>query len=289
MPAGEGIAAKYPGDVGIEGDANVIFADDFEGHAQPSDLLDKWDSAIHMQHLRIANEPENVFHGSRALELTVPQQDDELSNGVAKVLTEERDVLFLRYYSRFQPPFDVVGSSHNGSMISAHYFIDGQATPGIPADGTNKFLAALENWRGEAATPSPGLLNVYLYHPEQRSEWGDHFFPTGTVMPFTSEPFDFGPTFVSRPDIIPELDQWYCYELMLQANTPGQRDGRITVWLDGVVAADFTNLRLRDIDTLKIDHFGLSFHIKSNPGAETKKWYDNVVAATSYIGPLVPR
>ena len=289
MLAHDGIAAKYPGDLGIEGDPDVIFADGFEDYAQPSELLDKWDSAIHMQHIRIATEADNVFHGGKALEFTVPQQIEELSDGVDKVLGEERDVLFLRYYSKFQPPYDVVGSSHNGSSISAHYFIDGQATPGVPADGTNKFLANLENWRGEAETPSPGLLNVYLYHPEQRSQWGDHFFPTGTVMPYTSEPFDFGPEFVSRPDIIPELDHWYCYELMLRANTPGQRDGRITVWFDGVLAADFPNLRLRDIDSLKIDRFGLSFHIFSNPTAETKKWYDNVVAATSYIGPLVPR
>ena len=75
---------------------------------------------------------------------------------------------------------------------------------------------------------------------------------------------------------------------MVKANTPGQRDGQITFWLDGVLAADFQNLRLRDIDSLKIDRFGLSFHIHSNPGGETKKWYDNVVAATSYIGPLAP-
>jgi len=56
--------------------------------------------------------------------------------------------------------------------------VDG-ATPGVPADGTNKFLVNLENWRGEEATPSPGPLNVYVYHPEQLSQWGDHFMPTG--------------------------------------------------------------------------------------------------------------
>ena len=79
------------------------------------------------------------------------------------------------------------------------------------------------------------------------------------------------------------------YELMIKANTPGERDGRITIWFDGVLAADFGNLRLRDIDSLKIDRFGVGFHIHSNPGGLTKKWYDNVVAASSYIGPMVPR
>jgi hypothetical protein len=108
------------------------------------------------------------------------------------------------------------------------------------------------------------------------------------VMPNTSVKFDFGPNFVSRSQIIPELDRWYCYEFMVQANTPGQRDGRIAGWLDGKLVMDFMNLRLRDVASLKIDRFGISFHIGSNPNGEAKKWYDNVVAASSYIGPMVP-
>lgn len=285
---GDGIAALYPGDVDIGSDPAVLLADGFEGYAQPEDLYQRWDAVYQTDQIHFATEAANVYAGNQSLRFTVPEQDQELSNAVDQELDDEQDVLFLRYYAKFDSPFDVVGSSHNGSMISAHYFVDGQATPGVPADGTNKFLANLENWRGEAATPSPGHLNIYVYHPEQRSQWGDHFFPTGTVLPNSSEPFDFGPDFESRPDVLPELDRWYCYEYMVRANTPGQRDGRITAWLDGVLVADFPNLRLRDVDTLKIDRFGVSFHIGSNPNGETHRWYDNVVAATSYIGPLCP-
>jgi hypothetical protein len=285
---GSGIAAKYPGDVGIGSDPDVILFDDFESYSQPNDLYQKWDAIYQVPDIRFATEAANVFAGQQALEFTVPQMAAELSNAVDKVITQERDVLFLRYYSKFEPPYDVVGSSHNGSSISAHYFINGMATPGIPADGTNKFLVNLENWRADAMTPSPGDLNVYVYHPEQRSMWGDHFFPNGDVSPYSPTPFDFGPNFVSRPNVIPDLDRWYCYEYMVKANTPGQRDGEITVWLDGQLVADFLNLRFRDIDTLKIDRFGLSFHIYSNPNGPTRKWYDNVVAATSYIGPMHP-
>jgi len=288
LPSGdEGIAARYPGDEGIGGDGAVIFADDFESYGDASGLSDNWDAVYH--NVRIATEPDNVFAGSKALELTCPRQDAELSNTVAKVLTEELDVLFLRFYSRFDSAFDVVGSSHNGGGISAHYYIDGHATPGVPADGTNKFLIAFEAWRGEAADPNPGRLNIYIYHPEQRSQWGDHFFPDGTVLPNSSLPGDFGPDFVARADVVPELARWYCYEVMLLANTPGERDGRIAFWVDGELSADFQNLRLRDVETLRIDRFSLSLHIGSNTEAETRKWYDNVVAATSYIGPVVAR
>ncbi len=117
---------------------------------------------------------------------------------------------------------------------------------------------------------------------------GDHFFTDGLVDPNTSIPNNFGPTFVPRPDITPELGRWYAYEVMLKANTPGARDGRVTLWLDGNVIGDFPNLRLRDVDTLKIDRFNLSLHAGTNPSGPTHKWYDNVLAAKSYIGPMTP-
>ena len=296
LPEGNtGIARKYPGDAKIADDPAVILADDFESYTEPADLGKRWDNLYQKQYVGIATTQGSVYRGKQSLEFTLPKQEAELSDAVEKALKPEREVLFLRYYSKYESPFDVVGSSHNGASISAHYSDKkGQATPGIPADGTNKFLANLETWRGETGTASPGHLNIYLYHPGQRSQWGDHFFPTGLVSPSTSLAFDFGPTFVKRPDVMPELDRWYCYEFMVKANTPGtaggkgKNDGRIAVWLDGKLVADFTHLRLRDVEDLKIDRFGLCFHIKSNPKGISRKWYDNVVAATSYIGPVAP-
>ena len=285
--AAGGIAQGYPGDEGIDGHPNVIFADDFETYGNASQLWDRWDNTFQEAQTRIATESGNVYAGHQALEFTMPQGDTELSNAVQKVLTTELDALYLRWYSKFEGNNDIVGSSHNGGGMSAHYFIGNQATPGVPADGTNKFLVEFEHWRGEAATQSPGLMNVYVYHPLQRDAYGDHFFPSGLVMPNTSLPFDFGTEFEARPEVIPELDRWYCYELLVRANTPGELDGRITLWLDGAVIGDFGNLRLRDVASLKLDRFNLSFHARSNPSGATRKYYDNVVAATSYVGPMV--
>ncbi len=287
LPEGDqGIAAGYPNDEGIEGDAMVLFADDFEGYVESTDLDANWESVFQYDQIRFATEPENVFSGAQAIEFTVPQQEAELSNGTTKWVSPEPDALFLRYYTKFDAPYDVVGSSHNGSMISAHYFDGHNATPGIPADGTNKWLVNLENWRGEPETMSPGLLNVYVYHPEQRDNYGDHFFPSGLVMPNTSLPYDFGPDFVPRDEIISPLQTWQCWEVMVVANTPGERDGRIAAWIDGVLVADWQNLRLRDVPELTIDRFGIGFHIGSNPNGVTRKWYDDLVAAHAYIGPM---
>ena len=283
------IAAGFPGDQGIASHPSVIFADDFESYSSANDLWNRYDNVFQMDQTRIATEAGNVFAGSKSLEFTLPQQTVELSNAVNKILTNTLDVLYLRYYSKFDTTFDIVGSSHNGSEISAGYFINGtQATPGIPADGTNKYLICYECWRGDVTDPNPGDLNIYVYRPGQRSNYGDHLFPDGLVMPNTSILEDWGPSFVARPNVVPELGRWYAYEVMLKANTPGQKDGRVTCWLDGEVIADFPNLRLRDIDTLKIDHFSIGLHAGSNPNGPTRKWYDNLVAATECIGPMAP-
>jgi hypothetical protein len=285
LPQGDGgIAARYPGDRGIEGDPEVLFHDDFE-----SGDLSKWDNFWQKVDTRITEEPANVHRGKRALEFTVPKRETELSNGAMKELKDGQDVVFLRYYSKFDPGFDQTGSSHNGALIFARAPGLTYSTPGIRADGKNKFGVSLENWRGEAQSPSPGGLNVYVYSPEQRSNYGDHFFPSGTVLPDGTRPADFGPFFVSRPDVTQELGRWYCYELMVKANTAGRRDGRIAYWLDGKLVADFPNLRLRDVDTLKINSVEISLHIRRNAVRENRKWYDDVIAATAYIGPVLEK
>lgn len=282
LPEGDsGLAARYPGDAGIDGDPAVLLHDDFE----TGSLLDRWDEAYHAETTRLVDDPAIVHAGRRSLEFRVPRQDAELSNALVKHLGAGHDRVFLRFYSRFEEDFDQLGSSHNGGYLAAIAPGLPYATPGVKADGRNKFVASYECWRGETETPSPGRLNVYCYHPAQRSDYGDHFFPTGEVLPFSATPGDFGPRFVFRPDVTPPLGRWSCYEFMLQANTPGRSDGRIACWLDGRLIADFPGLRLRDDAGLKINHAALDFHIRGNTRRENRKWYDDVVIATEYIGP----
>lgn len=295
LPEGAvGIAARHPDDVGIAKDSAVVFADDFENAASPADLGKRWSNVFGIQSMRQSEDPANVHGGRKSLEFVMPKQATPQSSGLHQVLKDGHDVLFLRFYSRFEKEFDypLNTSCHNGVDISANYYTNG-ATPGQRADGRNKFLAAFEDeigYRDQA--PIPGPLNVYIYHPEQRSDYGDHFLPSGLVMPYSptaGNKGDFGAAFKPRPDVVPELGRWYCYEFMVQANTPGKRDGRIGCWLDGKLIADFPNLRLRDIASLRIERIGLGLYMASNAIRENRKWYDDVVAATAYIGPRMVR
>jgi hypothetical protein len=177
----------------------------------------------------------------------------------------------------------VTRPGHNGITIEANY-----QGPGRIPNGTDFFFFSLENsvYYREA---QPGYSHIYAYHPEQRSQWGDHWFPDGKVLPIDSLRGNFGPNFIARPNFIPQTNRWYCYELMVKTNTPGARDGRVGVWIDGTLIADFQNLRLRDISTVKIDKITLGLHAQENADAADRKWYDNLVVATSYIGPISGR
>ena len=73
---------------------------------------------------------------------------------------------------------------------------------------------------------------------------------------------------------------------MVKANTPGVNNGEVKFWIDGQVAGDFPDLNIRSISTLKMDTAYFMLH-SIHSGRVNKKWYDQVVVAKSYIGPLV--
>jgi hypothetical protein len=288
LPEGAaGIATRYPGDNGIAADPDVLFADGFESARSVDDLWATWSVLINDEHLALATGPDDHVGGTQSLRITMPQQSAPLATGAAYDLPATEDVLFLRWYTKFDAGWSVADNSvHNGATVSARYFVNGSATPGIPADGRNKFLVSFEN--ENSVGPSPGNMNAYIYWPEQGDVWGDHFFPSGLVLPFSvarSGAATFGDTFVPRPDFAPDLGRWTCYEYMVRANTPGERDGRVALWVDGVLIADFPNLRLRDVADLAIDRFDIGVYIADNSGRVNRKWYDDVVAGRSYIGP----
>ncbi len=290
LPEGDGIAAEYPGDLGIEEDPAVVFADGFETvkgdmftagdrDGQASEWNNEWDRAWHT--MRIAQDPANVHSGRHAVEITL---DQPLSYGAEKHFGEGFGTLHVRYYMKYHKEFP--GCHHTGMCImgGAPGVHVGEAT-GVHPDGENHFLVGLDTVRPRrrSGIPPPGKMNIYCYHMDQARKWGDLFMPSGEVFPSENAGL-FGEGFVARPDRIADRDRWYCYELMVKVNTPGQRDGRVAFWVDGELAGDFPNLRLRSVEALKANQVVLSSY-SSRRGPNKTLWYDDVVVATSYIGP----
>ena len=289
-----GIAARYPGDKNIASDPAVIFADDFESYTSPSQLTTKWTNAYQLPNIRIATEAGSFYSGRKAIEFELPISTTEVSNAIKKSLSPGQDTVFLRAYMKFDPGYSLHTSNHNGLSLSAKY-----PGPGIipPANGTGFFLFLLQNnIEGSplAGETSPGYSHIYAYWPKQRSKFGDHWYPTGMVKPWSSIIGDEGdwlafpsqyPDFKVMPNFLPQRNRWYCYELMVRANTPGQRNGEVKYWIDGKLVSDFPDLNMRSINSLKIDKASIGLHAVHSERVN-KKWYDNVVIAKQYIGPM---
>ena len=293
LPEGDGIAAKYLGDQGIEEDPAVVFADGFEavegerfttgnrGEAAGG-WNNKWGNVWHG--VRISEDPENVHTGKKAVEIAHQQP---MSNGADRHFADGFDTLHVRYYMKYHREFP--GCHHTGVCILAGapgVTLDvGSATAVVP-DGRSHFVALLDTLppRRDSGTPPPGNMNIYCYHMDQGRKWGDLLFPNGDVVPPENGEL-FGEDFVLRPNLNAERGRWYCYELMVHANTPGRRDGRVAFWVDGKLAGDFPNLRFRQDEALKPNHvILLSYSSRVRPNQIHR--YDDVVAATSYIGPM---
>jgi hypothetical protein len=288
----DGIASRYPGDVGIENDPDVILFDGFELYTDPIQLRNIWDHAGRLENLRIATEPWNVVRGRKSLEMLLPISATEVGNAVVKIINPEEPVLFVRAYIKFDSGYNVpTGSNHNGIRISGNF----QNTPciGTPRDGTGHFLFLLQNDRAGSGRPGelqPGFGAVYSYWPFQRSNCGDHWYSDGWVLPdgwgdWVLYPAQY-PDFRPGPNWQPIRGRFYCYEFMVKTNTLGARDGEVAYWIDGELKAHFTNLFIRSIDALKIDFASLVCGAAHNSERVNKKWHDNVVIARSYIGPI---
>jgi len=268
-PADSGIAARYPGDKNIANDPAVIFADDFESYTSPSQLTSKWTNAYMQPNLRIATEKGNYYAGGKALEMTLQVSTSEVANALKKLLPTEQDTVYLRAYTKFSANYNVVGSNHDGLDLRGHY-----PGPGVkaPADGTGFFLFTLQNNIQGAGRPgevAPGYCHLYCYWPLMRDNYGDHWYSDGYVVPYDNTIGNKGlwqaypaqyPDWKSMPNWQPQRDRWYCYELMVKLNRPGQNDGEVKYWIDGNVVGDFPDLNIRSIPTLKIDTATIALH-----------------------------
>jgi len=245
----EGIAARYPGDAGIEKDEAVIFVENFE-----SGNLDNWQGGHKRERAHITDDPAQVRSGRYALEWAVPV--DDTGGHIYYWLKPGQDTVYARVYWKLAEDWTV--TRMHGWGISAQ--APGVSVPGDAgrrADGTNKFCAMVDG-------PHRGV-RLYVYHRDQKGRYGDAF----------------------RTDFKMELGRWYCVEVMQKANTPGERDGEQALWVDGVQVGHWEGLRFRDVPELKINKVVLMLYLHENKLGLNRCWYDDLVVATEYIGPQV--
>ena len=121
----------------------------------------------------------------------------------------------------------------------------------------------------------------------------------------------------SRPG--PPRGQWQCIEIMVKCNEVGKSDGELALWLDGKLTthigpgtktskwtgegfqvtkdgeSTFEGFRWRTVPELAVSYFMLSHYVTenayrqsnvANPPKANRVWFDDIVIATKYIGPI---
>jgi predicted amidohydrolase len=272
------LAEKYPGDIGIANDPDVFFADNFE-----SGDLRKWDQ------VRRAEISEYNFHGGdRCVEMSMMRGQNTGADTI-KWFMPGADTVYARFYVKFSFNYQYchhfvwLGANQRTNKWSAF----GKA--GLKPNGTY-YSTGMEPWFAWGKNPPPGELNLYTYFldmekdPKMDKYWGNGFFPPGPGKGKAA----------SADRVIPRLDQWQCWEFMIQANTaPDKADGKQAMWLDGKLVGEFTGIRWRNDMDLKVNCLWLE-HYGYDEGDPTKQywkesqsvWFDDVVVARRYIGPM---
>jgi hypothetical protein len=82
------------------------------------------------------------------------------------------------------------------------------------------------------------------------------------------------------------IGRWICFEMEMKLNTPGGTDGLYRLWADDSLIAERTAVDLRGSLTNKINEMMLDCYWNGGSTKAQSRYYDNLVIATSKIGPM---
>jgi len=267
-----GLAAKYPGDAGIEKGPAVLFHDDFE-----SAEIDKtkWTSVTTKPGVvELTNKTMDVYSGRQALKLSATMGADT-GGSLFVLLPAGYEQMYARFCVKFAKDIDYI--HHFVRMVANRPAVKWpQGRAGIKPAGDERFTVAIEPWGSWGKYPKPGGWHYYCY-------WWQ--------MPRSKDGKFWGQGFADKPYAVPAVGKWYCVEFMVKCNTPGKPDGETAFWVDGKKLAHHKGINWRSSGKLKLNGFCLMLYITdrsapdAKPGKVNRVWFDNVVVATKYIGP----
>jgi predicted amidohydrolase len=304
-----GIAARYAGDVGIDNDPRVVFAENFEGDSLES-IQKRYDTVTQPETMSLAADVPRGSGGKHSLLMT--HVGGKGTGGhLYRRLLPGHEKLYGRFYVKFDP--NCAEIHHFGTTLGGN----NPPTPwpsvraGMPPAGDKSF------WVGIEPFGKSWVWDYYTYWCEMRGSP-----PRGQT---------WGNSFIRDPKLKVERGKWTCVELMIKLNDPDDTNGEMAMWIEGKPVshlgkgfpkglwtydkfhpgergegirwnakaggperfkvpeggAPFEGFRWRTTDDLKLNYVWLYLYITDAPaGHVSRVWFDDVVVATDYIGPI---
>ena len=279
-----GIAALYPGDVGIENHPNVIFAEMFE-QSTIGAMTSRYTDVNHSAGMTFVSGVPAGSSGTRALQMTTNGGSNEAA-GLYKTFPNAQQ-WYLRYYINYNSSAEY---GHTSAWIGGYNpslsFPNPQA--GTKPSGSDRFSTGVE-----PLSFDNDRWMTYTYWKDMRAAgdgqfWGNVFLP-------------------SNPNIRMARNRWYCVETMVKLNNPvTAANGELAVWIDGqqvlnlgqgfpngswsggtftenASGSPFGGFQWRSSTALNLNWLWLQNYVT---GAPSSALFDHVVLASSPIGCL---
>jgi hypothetical protein len=82
------------------------------------------------------------------------------------------------------------------------------------------------------------------------------------------------------------VGEWFCFEMMMRANAPGEHDGAMAYWVNEAEIHRESTLLFRTSPTLALNRVRLQHYITTSDAQNhsNRVWFDDVVVSTERIG-----
>ena len=307
LPEGDqGLAAKYPGDAGIEKDPQVVCVEMFDGMLDQ--IAKRWENVKEREGLSVVADAPAGSASKTAL-LVTHTGGQGTGGALYRRLQPGFAQLFARFYVKFDP--ECAEIHHFGTCIGGNNPSTAwpQVKSGFPTEGDKGF------WVGIEPFGKSWVWDYYTYWVEMRGSP-----PKGQT---------WGNSFIRDPKLKVEKGKWICIEQMVKLNDVGESNGELALWIDGKRVSHlgkgfpqgtwtfdkfnpgmtakgvrwnreqgnreeipggvpFEGFRWRTAKELTLNFVWPYVYITGAPqGHVSRVWFDQIVVATQYIGPLL--
>jgi hypothetical protein len=88
--------------------------------------------------------------------------------------------------------------------------------------------------------------------------------------------------FYPDPSFALPVGEWFCLDIMVQLNTPGEHDGIMTYWVNNTLIHKVENMMWRTSDTLALNKISLMHSISTSDADShsNRVWFDDISVST---------